>query len=340
MILLNEAIERFNAAAKPYGLGVARRRRTGKSERLVKTIDSALASLELPAELSSFWIGYDPGSIVRPAFDGFIPLEESLERRLLDCPPAPAVLYPIADWTHSRIWIELASKDHPGGRIFHSYHDESEVSLWAFGISGLLDLLSTAFERDLLDDRRGGLHATHFDAVIRRHLDDAMGLGGQRRFEAVDRSQFPVHWQTAEGLAVGHFELRGATHTVTGLRSERKRADSVTATLQGFFELDVAGGPLHGCVGTFSDDTGSIQVFVPKTPAMKGSLGHNGEVEIDVIAMPPNGSDVDTLSARQDVEYAVSAGLTLDDQDVFVRLMQQMRELDTSVVATALRPIW
>ena len=339
MILLNEAIERFNAAAKPYGLGVTRRRRTGKSQRLVKTIDTALGSLELPGELRSFWIEYDPGSIVRPALDGFIALEESLERRVLDCPPAPAVLYPIADWTHSRIWMELASDYHPGGRVFHSYHDESEVSLWAFGVSGLLDLLSSAFERDLIDDRRGGLHATHLEALIRRQLDDAMGPGGQRRFEAVDRSQFPTHWQTAEGLALGHFELRGATHTVAALRAERERSESVTATLQGRFELDVSGGPLDGCVGTFSDKSGSVQVFVPKPTAVQGSVGHNGEVEIDVVAMPPNGSDVDTLSARGDVEYAVSAGLTLDDQDVFVRLMKQMRELDTSVVATALRPI-
>jgi len=339
MILLDEAIERFNASVRPYGLGVAPWRRAGKARRLIREIDDWVAPLVLPTELRLFWQRFDPASIVRPALDGFIPLEESLERRVIDCPPAPKVLYPIADWTHSRVWIELESEEHPGGRIFHSYHDESEVSLWAFGLSGLFDLLSEAFERDLIDDRRGGLHPTNFEALVRRQLDDLVGPDSIRRFEAMDRSQFLSHWQSAEGLANDHFVLRGATHTVKGLQAEREKLHSVTATMQGRFDIDVGGGPLGGCVGTFSDVSGEIQVYIPEVTALAGSVGQGGRVEIDVVAVSPNGNSVETLSARTDIERAVTAGLTIDDKDVFARLVRQMRKLDTSVVVTALRPI-
>lgn len=56
--------------------------------------------------------------------------------------------------------------------------------------------------------------------------------------------------------------------------------------------------------------------------------------------MQPNGSHTESLSVRKDLEHALTSGLPVDDQDLFMRLMQEMRKLDTSVVATALRPIW
>lgn len=340
MILLHEAIERFNESAHPYGIRVSPWRRRARAARLVHEVERAIAPLELPPELRTFWSTYDPSTVVRPALHGFIPLQEAKERRLLDCPPAPRALFPLADWTHSRVWVELATEDHPGGRIFHSYHDESEVSLWAFGISELFDLLSVAFERDIIDDRQGGLHSRNFEALVRRHLNQALDLGAPRRFEAVDRSRFPAHWQGAEGLGHDHFELRGATHTVAVLQGERKSSESVSATMQGRFTLDVGGGPLDGCVGTFQDESGSMQIFVPHEAAVTGSLGENGRVEIDVVAMQPNGSHTESLSVRKDLEHALTSGLPVDDQDLFMRLMQEMRKLDTSVVATALRPIW
>ena len=340
MILLNEAIDRFNRSARPYGLGLASWRRRGKPARIVAEIERTIAPLELPGELRAFWSQYDPSSLVRPALDGFVAIEDALDRRAIDCPPAPLALFPFADWTHSRVWVELASNEHPGGRIFHSYHDESEASLWAFGISELFDLMSTAFDRDLIDDRRGGLHAANFEALIRHHLNSTLEPGARRRFEAVDRSQFMAHWQHAEGLGADHFALKGATHTVTVLQDQRGTSESVSATLQGRFELDVGGGPLDGCVGTFHDESGSIQVYVPQAAAVTGSLGTNGRVEIDVVAMQPNGAPLESLSARKDLEHAVGAGLSMDDQDLFMRLMREMRQLDTSVVVTALRPMW
>lgn len=340
MILLHEAIERFNRSAHPYGLRVSPWRRRGRAARLVGEIERAIAPLELPAELRAFWLAYDPSTVVRPALHGFIPLTEAQERRALDCPPAPSALFPLADWTQSRVWIELATNDHPGGRIFHSYHDESEVSLWAFGLSELFDILSTALDRDIIDDRQGGLHVHNFEALVRRHLNDAIGTGAPRRFEAVDRSRFPEHWQRAEGLRQDHFELRGATHTVAGLQHARFSAESVKATLQGRFNFDFGGGPLDGCVGTFQDETGIVQIFVPHAAAVTGALGTDGHVEVDVVAMQPNGSAAESIKARKDLEYAVNAGLDVGDKDLFMRLMAEMHKLDTSVVATALRPIW
>ena len=339
MILLDEAIARFNHAATPYGTGASRWKSTKRPRRFVAEIERQVAPLTIPRELRAFWLGYDPSSVRSPALDGFIPLDFVGKQRSLDHPPAPAVLLPIADWTHSRVWLELASDQHPGGRIFHSYHDESEVSLWTFGLSGLFDLLSFAFERDLIDDRRGELHVQHFEIVIRKHLDGLLTEDSPRRMEAVDRSLFPSHWQHAEGLPLNHFALRGATHTVRELGAQRAESTPVTATLQGRFELDVGGGPIHGCVGTFTDESGEMQIYVPEPAAMAGSVGEDVEVEIDVVAMAPNGLDSRSLSARRELEDAVDSGWALPEGDVFRRLMKQMRSLDTSIMATALRPI-
>ena len=339
MILLEEAIARFNRAAHPYGTGVSTWRRVNKPGRLLAEIEQEIAPLTIPVELRAFWHRYNPGSINPPALEGFIPLDYVAEQRRLDHPPAPAVLLPIADWSHSRVWMELASEHHPGGRIFHSYHDETEVSLWAFGLSGLFDLMSFAFERDLIDDRRGQLHEHHFEIVVRKHLDELVSEHAPRRFEAVDRSQFSVHWQQAEGLPIDHFTLRGATHTVATLREEREHSTPIVATLQGRFELEVGGGPIHGCIGTFTDVSGEMQLFIPQPAAVLGSVGTDGEVEIDVLAVAPNGRDRDSLSARRELEHAVAAGWVVSERDLFRRLMRQMRQLDTSIVATALRPI-
>ena len=117
MILLHEAIERFNASARPYGLRVSPWRRKARAARLVGEIERSIAPLELPPELRNFWLSYDPSTVVRPALYGFIPLQVAQRRRNLDCPPAPSALFPIADWAHSRVWIELATEDHPGGRL-------------------------------------------------------------------------------------------------------------------------------------------------------------------------------------------------------------------------------
>ena len=339
MILLDEAVERCNRSGRAYGVRIDPWRRRARSRHLIAEIEANIFPLELPDELRSFWSRWNPATVVRPAFDGFIPLEHMVERREIECPPCPSILLPIADWSYSRIWFELAGREHPGGRVFHSYHDESQLSLWGFGISGLLDLISCAFERDFIDDRSGTIDARRMEQLVARSLDDMLPAHSPRRFDGVDRSRFPTHWQSAEGLGRDHFALRGASHTVEGFRIARETHAQVAVTLVGTYETSVGGGPLHGCIGTFEDVSGAIEVFVPQVTAMTGAVGDDGAVEIDVVAVASNGSGLSSLSAKQDLQRVVAAGLTDAGNDMIMRLFDQMKYLDTSVVVTAMRPI-
>ncbi len=339
MILLDEAVDRFARAARAYGVRLDPWKRRGRAQTLISEVEAAISPLLLPAELRAFWSSWNPATAQPPVFDGFIPLDQIAERYEIDCPPCPAILLPIADWTHGRVWIELATGAHPGGRILHSYHDESEVTLWTFGISGLLDLVSLAFEQDFIDDRTGSIDPQRMESIIESALDESLPEGSARRFEAVDRSLFPSHWQRAEGITSDHFALRGESHTVSSFRLAREVGDHVSATLVGTFQTSVGGGPLHGCVGTFEDSTGSLQVFVPQVTAVHGAVGRGGAVEIDVVAVAPNGSALDSLSAKRDLEHVVAGGLLNYGNDMIIRLFEQMKYLDTSIVVTALRPI-
>lgn len=339
MILLDESVERFNRAGRAYGLRLDLWTRRTKARSILAEIEADIFPLELPVELRALWSRWNPSTLRSPAFDGFIPLDQIVDRRAIDCPPCPSVLLPIADWSHARIWMELASEDHPGGRVFHSYHDESELSLWAFGMSALLDLISTALERDAIDDRTGMIHARHMEQIIASALDDVLPPSAPRRVEGADRSRFPDHWQRAEGLSEDHFVLRGATHTVAGFLEQRETDTQIAATLSGVYQTSVGGGPLHGCIGTFDDGTGSLQVFIPQMTAVVGAVGHDGAVEIDVVAVAPNGADLNSLSARNELQRAAHIGFFDYGKDMMERLIEQMKYLDTSIVVTSMRPI-
>lgn len=306
---------------------------------LVEQIEADIHPLQLPRELREFWTKWNPATLRPPVFDGFIALGHLLERRSIDCPPCPVILLPIADWTHARIWYELATGDHPGGRVFHSHHDDTEVSLWAFGLSGLLDLVSTALERDAINDRTAGLDAREFERIIDESLDASLALDVPRRLDGIDRSRFAPHWQFAEGLAIDHFSLRGATHTVNEFLQERESGSQAAGTLVGTYQTNVGGGPLQGCIGTFEDHTGTLQVFVPQVTAISGAVGDNGAVEIDVVGVAPNGASLNSLSARNELLRAAKVGLFDYENDMMHRLFEQMKYLDTSIVVTGLRPI-
>ncbi len=339
MILLEEAVARFNTAGRLYGVALRPWRSLRRPRQLLADVESAIDPLRLPDELKHFWATYDPSTICEPALNGFIPLEFAVERREIDCPPAPQVLMPIADWGPSRVFIELETDNHPGGRIFHGYHDETEVSLWAFGVSGLLDVLSEAFEADLLDDRSGTLDHRAVHRLIHTRLDESLEPSIPRHFEAVDRSRFSSHWQFAEGLAFDYYELRGATHSVAALEDERHRATKVTATLVGTFRATIGGGPLGGTMGVLSDESGSVQVFVPQSTAVAGAIGPTGEVEMDVFAVPVVGADLDSIEGHRELQQAVRSGSAFDERAMVDRLFSQLHDLDMSIVATALRPI-
>lgn len=339
MILVEEAVQRFNNAGHPYGVAIRPWSRRAKHHRLIAEVEHAIFPLKLPMELRSFWSAWDPSSVEWPCLDGFVPLKHVLERRDLSKPLSPAVLLPFADWSRSRIWIELGSDTHPGGRIFRGDSDHSYVDLWAFGVSELLDMLATAFERDLIDERVGGLHQSHLEAVATHQVREYVSAAAPRRVEALDRSCFPEHWLSAEGLTRDHFALRGATHTVEEFKSARTSTGNFSATLTGYYENTICGGPIRGCVGTLVDDTGQVQVFVPLLSRLAGAMGWDGQVELDVVALEPRGTGIDQLSARDEMQRAADMGVADLGNEVVLRLAEQMKELDTSIVVTGLRPV-
>ena len=274
-----------------------------------------------------------------PCLDRFIGLDQLLGQRAAERPVAPAVLLPIADWSQSRLWVELSSATHPGGRIFRGNADESHVDLWAFDIAGLLDMLAVAFERDLIDEANGGLHRSHVEALATAQVREHVSSHSPRRIESIDRSRYPKHWLSAEGLPPDHFELRGATHTVESFKAARKTNPQVHATLQGFYENLVCGGPIQGCVGTFRDESGELQVFVPLLAGLAGAIGQRGEAELDVMSVARTGVGVESLSARNDMQRAADMGVADVGNDLVLKLADQMKDLDTSIVVTGLRPI-
>lgn len=339
MILVDEAIERLNFSGRPYGVSIRPWSRRSKHRRHIGEIEEAIAPLRLPMELRSFWNTWDPSTVQWPCLEGFIPIHALLEQRERERPIAPAILLPIADWANTRLWIELASASHPGGRIFRGEDNDSHVDLWAFGMSGLFDLLALAFERDLVDTARGGLHRTHLEALATREVREFVSASAPRRIESVDRSRFPAHWLSADGLPPDHFNLRGPSHTVDEFKTDRQANPGVRATLRGYYSNTVCGGPIRGCVGTFHDDSGEIQVFVPLLAGLAGAIGQDGEVELDVLSFTPHGSELDQMSARNDMQVAADMGVSDLGNDVILRLTEQLKDLDTSIVVTGLRPI-
>lgn len=339
MILVDEAVERLNLAGRKYGVSLGRWPRRANPQRHLEEIEGAIAPLRVPREIRSFWNSWDPSTLEFPCLDRFFALNDLLEQRTLERPVSPAVLLPIADWDRSRVWVELASAVHPGGRIFRGTADESHVDLWAFDIAGFFEILAVAFERDLIDDTTGGLHRSHLEAVATSQVREHVSALSPRRIEAIDRSRYPRHWLSAEGLPADHFELRGPTHTVESFKAARIANPQLRATLRGFYENTVCGGPISGCVGTFQDTSGELQVFVPLLAGLAGAVGQRGEAELDVMCVAPQGIGVESLEARNDMQRAADMGVADMGNDVVLRLAEQMKNLDTSIVVTGLRPI-
>ncbi len=339
MILVDEAVKRLNTAGRGYGAVITPWSRRSKHRRTINEIEELVAPLQLPLELRSFWNTWDPGSAKWPCLDGFVPLDELAERYERERPLSPAVLLPIAGWGLSIIWVELGTATHPGGRVFRSNDDETFVDLWSFDLSGFFELLAGAFERELIDDVTGSLHRSHLEALATSHVREHVSALSPRRIESIDRSRYPAHWLSAEGLPADHFAIRGPSHTVAEFIEARIDNPQVRATLHGHYENTICGGPIRGCIGSFRDDTGEIQVFVPLLAGLTGAIGRDGEVELDVLAFAPGGTSFDGLSAKDDMQLAADMGVADLGNEVVVRLAAQMANLDTSIVATGLRPI-
>ena len=340
MILLDEATARFTSASRPYGVRFRRWSRLADPRQHLDRIQDEIRPLGLPDELAAFWSTWDPSTIGPPVLDGFIPLSRVVAERRLDCPPCPLILLPLAHVYDGRVWVELATSVHPGGRIFHSSFDDSVAHLWAVGISDLLDVLSVALECDAIEDRAATIDPVRLSRFIDERLDSVLAPGVPRRFEGMDRSRQPEHWRRAEGLTDEHFRLRGRTHTVSELEAARRRGGiGEPATMVGTYRDSIGGGPIRGTVGVFDDHTGSVQVFVPQATTVSGAIGSGGRVEIDVVAMRPEGNAIEAMSTRAELQLAASLGAVDVSTDLLRRLAEEMSRLDTSVIVTAMRPI-
>lgn len=339
MILIEEAVSRLNANGQRHGVSVKPWPRRSKQRRHLHELEEMIAPLRIPIELRAFWNTWDPGSLTWPCLDGLHSLSKLTDRYQAERPLSPAILLPIADWADLSVWVELATATHPGGRVFRASDTESHVDLWSFDISGFLTLLADAFEADMIDDVSGGLHQSHFEALATRSVREYVSAASPRRIESVDRSRFPGHWLSADGLPADHFNLRGATHTVEEFKASREEQAHVRATLRGHYQNTICGGPIRGCIGNFGDDTGTLQVFVPLLAGLAGAIGQDGHVELDVLSFAAKGETFDGLAAKDEMQRAADMGVADLGNDLVLRLAEQMKDLDTSVVVTGLRPI-
>ena len=57
------------------------------------------------------------------------------------------------------------------------------------------------------------------------------------------------------------------------------------------------------------------------------------------MCVAPQGIGVESLEARNDMQRAADMGVADMGNDVVLRLAEQMKNLDTSIVVTGLRPI-
>ncbi len=269
----------------------------------------------------------DPARLDRLLLGGFYSVDATGLAWAQRHPSVPPGLLPILEQDDLELWVELESVYNLGGRVFASIPGSNVVELWAWDIAGLVDLLGEALERDLVDDRRGQLHPGAVRRLAAERMDrDGLRLA-DRRVQLSASSSVPDGWRDERRIeTVAAFEERRAS--VGG---------SASATLTGVWRDELSGGPIPGTVGTITDGSGRLQVYVPTWVAPKGVDAHGDDVEVDVAAVETNGVGLDALSAHLDIQRLVAAGIIDVPNELIQRLVEQMADLDTSVVVTAIR---
>ncbi len=309
MVLLADAIGRF---AQERGVEVRERVDQGPARELVAAIEEQIAPLRLPDELREFWIRWVPESVDLPEF---YRLEEVLAARadyLLG--GWPQVSMPLAYWDTGAVWMELTTDVHPGSRVFCTDYEVRSAEPWAIGVSGLLDIFAGLSEPGAM----------------------FQGSGESGSIPVDDRSLWPAHWQTAEGLAADMWELRGATHSVAEFDRARERG-RVEGTLVGTWGVKLGGG--RGSIGHLRDASGSLQAHLPVKNMTNAGPGTPGLYEVDVVGVPQTGTGTGSLpSSRDFLGPALSADM--DALEAIHREFQDRADkLDTSVTIVAMRPI-
>lgn len=340
MILLTEAIERYSLAAGDHGIRVSRRRRTQTATRALAAIDRRLAPLRLPAELHALWANWSPQSFGPLFFDGLYSLADV--ERVYDRDAVlgfPRACVPVANIEKAGVWVELATPDHPGGRVYHTFYDDGQLQLWCVDLSTLIHLVAETIERGGVKDPeslRPWLDVATFDEVRLERTAELLAMPDEWRVPVDRPDAWPAHWADAQNKVANppeEIDLRArATHTVADFDDARSRS-RVTAILHGRITGTASGGPVDGLIVSLTDDSGTIQAYVSgEVERSIAELDPARRVEVEVLGEPtviPSAEERTFLLRRN-----------LEDLSIgHLRLLSQMRKLDVTAAVLKLRPL-
>ncbi|MFT7597704.1 MAG: hypothetical protein ACI8TP_000624 [Acidimicrobiales bacterium] len=339
MILLEEAVERYALVASDFGISVSRRKKIKGIGRQLGDLERAMGGLRLPAELHHLWSTWLPQSFGSLFFDGLYRVDEV--RAVHDRDTAlgyPMVCAPMAYIEKAGVWVELETPEHPGGRIYHTYYDQAELQLWCVGVSDLLHLVSETIESGGVNDpdsARPWLDHGIFESVRLDQTVDLLAMPDEWRIDVQRPDTWPGHWQGVQGDAHPSSKLQGRTHSIAEFDKARDRG-RVSGTLVGEVTGLITGGPIDGTVATIADDSGSIQVYASvEVERAFAELVVGSRREIDVIGEPaarglrPRKGTRNFMLRRKYEELSANQ----------LRLLEQMRKLDVTVAATAVRTL-
>jgi hypothetical protein len=339
VILLEEAIERYAFASSEYGITLQRHPKPRHAARQVAHLESQLDGLRFSAELRHLWSQWRPESFGSLFFDGLYRPEEVLSIHERNTALGfPNVCLPLAYIEKAGVWIELETPDHPGGRIYHTYHADAELRLWCVGLSDLVHLVAETIERDGVNEPESAkpwLDHAMFESVRRSGTSELLAMPDEWRVQIDERSTWPRHWQSVEASRPPSQLLQGRTHSVSDFDTSRERG-RISGTLVGQITGLMAGGPIDGTVINFADESGSTQIYVPvEVERAVMGVGSGVRIEIDVMGEPSargdlGGGDTRNFMLRRSFEELSASEL---------RLLEQMRKLEIAVAATAVRVI-
>ncbi len=339
MGLLDDAIARCNLAAAPVG-GELLAQDEASGAAVVDTIRRLAAPAEATDDLLSFVRSWRTG-------DHSVLFEWLMDADLLgtirECDRAnryPHALMPVFMNYKGSVWVELATADHPGGRVFRGWYDEGGGRLIAHDLAEIIDLHSDVIEAGGLTVAPDGFvdfESAELEDRIAVRLEGLPVVPG-RDFSAYDRPSWPEHWLALEGESAATWALRGATHTVAQL-DEARETGTLNATVVATFR-ETSGGGGYGSFGFISDDGARLSVYVPLEIAARLGHIHHRLCELDVIAMPSNGNAADSALpiAHESLRHVYphdADGLA----EVMRRMADEMARIDKSVVIVGARPI-
>lgn len=341
MILLEESINRFGTIAESFGQTGLRPNVPGSEPRdEIEALRRALAPARLPEELESWWAGWDPTSaafVEASAFRLFTPAVALESWEFCASLDFPRALLPICDEEKRMLAIEVSTSSHPGSRLFEiDFHGEY-LTMLGVGVSGLIDLISESLERShassVPNPYPGPINCEIYSDVIR----EAEQSFGSVRVDSHQKSVWPQHWLDEEGFTEEWLRPRGRTHRVADFDVARESTWPLSGVLQGVWRTRISGGGLNGSVGRLTDGSGWVQVFVPFDIPHAG-VGPDGQCEMEVVGVPETGNGVGSLPGGCEALAAVLAG-----EDAVTEWLSHLREmerqLDVSIVVTAVRPL-